>query len=294
MKMEFEMDTYKSEIKPTWCPGCGDFAVLRALQTAIHALQLEPWNILIVSGIGCSSNLPHFLSTYGFHAIHGRALPVAEGAKLANPDLNVIVTGGDGDGYGIGVGHFIHAMRRNFDITYVVMNNQIYGLTTGQASPTSEKGMKTKSTPIEGVIENPIDPISLALASGATYIARTFSGDVKTMSELVKGGIEHKGFALIDCLSPCVTYNKVNTYDFFRERVYDLAKEGHDPSDMKAAFAKAMEWPAVQRQRIPLGLFYRNKDLPTYEDLEIGLRKGPPVRQPLGVENADELMAEFL
>src|SRR5256885_4960121 len=243
----------------------------------------------------CSSDLlPHFLSTYGFHAIHGRALPVAEGAKLANPELNVIVTGGDGDGYGIGVGHFIHAMRRNFDITYVVMNNQIYGLTTGQASPTSEKGMKTKSTPIEGVIENPIDPISLALASGATYIARTFSGDVKTMAELVKGGIEHKGFALIDCLSPCVTYNKVNTYDFFRERVYDLAKEGHDPTDMKAAFAKAMEWPAVQRERIPLGLFYRNKDLPTYEDLEISLRKGPPVRQPLGVEDSDELMSESL
>src|SRR5437899_1204260 len=197
------MDAYKSEIKPTWCPGCGDFAVLRALQMSIHALQLEPWNILIVSGIGCSSNLPHFLSTYGFHAIHGRALPVAEGAKLANPDLQVIVTGGDGDGYGMGVERFIHAMRRNFDITYLVMNNQIYGLTTGQASPTSEKGMKTKSTPIEGVIENPIDPISLALASGATYVARTFSGDVKTMAELVKGGIEHKGFALIDCLSPC-------------------------------------------------------------------------------------------
>jgi len=294
VKLEFEMNTYKSEIKPTWCPGCGDFAVLRSLQTAIHALQLAPWNIVIVSGIGCSSNLPHFLSTYGFHAIHGRALPVAEGAKLANPDLNVIVTGGDGDGYGIGVGHFIHAMRRNFDITYIVMNNQIYGLTTGQASPTSEKGMKTKSTPIEGVIENPLDPISLAIASGATYVARTFSGDVKMMSELVKGGIEHKGFALIDCLSPCVTYNKVNTYDFFRERVYDLAKEGHNPADMKAAFAKAIEWPAVQQDRIPLGLFYRNPEMPTYEDLEIALRKGAPVKQPLGVDDPDELMSGFL
>src|SRR5207245_767089 len=162
VKLEFEMDTYKSETKPTWCPGCGDFAVLRSLQMAIHALQLEPWNLVIVSGIGCSSNLPHFLSTYGFHAIHGRALPVAGGVKLANPDLQVIVTGGDVYGYGIGVRHFIHAMRRNFDITYLVMNNQIYGLTTGQASPTSEKGMKTKSTPIEGVIENPVDPISLA------------------------------------------------------------------------------------------------------------------------------------
>jgi 2-oxoglutarate ferredoxin oxidoreductase subunit beta len=294
MKTEFEMDTYKSEVKPTWCPGCGDFAVLRALQTAIHTLQLEPWNVAIVSGIGCSSNLPHFLATYGFHAIHGRALPVAEGIKLANPDLHVIIAGGDGDGYGIGVGHFIHAMRRNFDITYLVMNNQIYGLTTGQASPTSEKGMKTKSTPVEGVIENPIDPISLALASGATYIARGFSGDVKTMTELVKGGIEHKGFALIDCLSPCVTYNKINTYDFFRGRVYDLAKEGHDPTDMKAAFAKAIEWPMVQDGRIPLGLFYRNPSMPTYEDLEIALRKGPPVKQALGVENPDELLAEFL
>jgi 2-oxoglutarate ferredoxin oxidoreductase subunit beta len=294
MKTEFEMDTYKSEIKPTWCPGCGDFAVLRALQSAIHTLQLEPWNVAIVSGIGCSSNLPHFLATYGFHAIHGRALPVAEGIKLANPDLHVIITGGDGDGYGIGVGHFIHAMRRNFDITYLVMNNQIYGLTTGQASPTSEKGMKTKSTPIEGVIENPIDPISLALSSGATYVARGFSGDVKTMTELVRGGIEHKGFALIDCLSPCVTYNKINTYDFFRERVYDLAKEGHDSSDIKAAFAKAIEWPMVQNKRIPLGLFYRNPTMPTYEDLEIALRKGPPVKQSLGIENPDELLAEFL
>lgn len=294
MKTEFEMDTYKSEVKPTWCPGCGDFAVLRALQSAIHTLQLEPWNVVIVSGIGCSSNLPHFLATYGFHAIHGRALPVAEGIKLANPDLHVIITGGDGDGYGIGLGHFIHAMRRNFDMTYLVMNNQIYGLTTGQASPTSEKGMKTKSTPIEGVIENPIDPIALALASGATYIARSFSGDVKTMTELVKGGIEHKGFALIDCLSPCVTYNKINTYDFFRERVYDLAKEGHDPTDMKAAFAKAMEWPMVQKGRIPLGLFYRNPEVPTYEDLEVALRKGPPVKQSLGVEDPDGLLAEFL
>ncbi|MGQ0797156.1 MAG: thiamine pyrophosphate-dependent enzyme, partial [Methanobacteriota archaeon] len=171
MKSAFELQTYKSEIKPTWCPGCGDFAVLNALQKAIHALQLEPWNVVIVSGIGCSSNLPHFLSTYGFHSIHGRSIPVATGIKLANPDLHVLVTGGDGDGYGIGLGHTMHAMRRNLDITYLVMNNQVYGLTTGQASPTAEKGMKTKSTPNVGVIENPIDPISLAIASGATVVA---------------------------------------------------------------------------------------------------------------------------
>jgi len=294
MKLEFELQTYKSEVKPTWCPGCGDYAVLNALQRAIHALQLEPWNVLIVSGIGCSSNLPHFLSTYGFHAIHGRAVAVAEGAKLANPELHVIVTGGDGDGYGIGLGHFIHAMRRNIDLTYIVMNNQIYGLTTGQASPTSEMGMKTKSTPLAGVIENPIDPIALALSAGATYVARAFSGDVKQMAELVQKGIEHRGFSLIDCLSPCVTYNKVNTYDFFRQRVYDLNKEGHDPTDLHAAFDKALEWPVMQRDRIPLGLFYRNDNVPTYEDLEPALKKGPPVRQPLGVEDPDELLAEFL
>src|SRR3990170_3386489 len=294
MKMEFEMDTYKSEIKPTWCPGCGDFAVLRALQTAIHALQLEPWNVVIVSGIGCSSNLPHFLSTYGFHAIHGRAVAVAEGTKLANPDLHVIVTGGDGDGYGIGVGHFIHAMRRNFDITYIVMNNQIYGLTTGQASPTSEKGMKTKSTPIEGVIENPIDPIALAITAGATYVARGFSGDAKGLGDLVQRGIAHKGFSLVDCLSPCVTYNKVNTYDFFRERVYDLKEEGHDPSNLSAALAKAVEWPLKQRDRVPLGVFYETDDVPTYEELEPGYRKGPLLKQRLGVEDPEAVMREFL
>ncbi len=294
MKVAFELQTYKSEIKPTWCPGCGDYAVLNALQKAIHALQLEPWNVLIVSGIGCSSNLPHFLSTFGFHSIHGRAIPVASGAKLANPDLHVIITGGDGDGYGIGLGHTLHAMRRNLDITYIVMNNQIYGLTTGQASPTSEKGMKTKSTPVAGVIENPIDPISLALSAGATYVARTFSGDVKQMAELVQKGIEHKGFSLIDALSPCVTYNKVNTYDFFRQRVYDLQKEGHDPGDMKAAFAKAVEWPFVQHERIPIGLFYEATNVPTYEELEPALQKGPLVKQPLGIEDPDELMKEFL
>ncbi len=294
MKLEFPLETYKSEVKPTWCPGCGDYAVLNALQHALTDLQLEPWNVLIVSGIGCSSNLPHFLSTYGFHAIHGRAVAVAEGAKLANPDLHVIVTGGDGDGYGIGVGHFIHAMRRNLDLTYIVMNNEIYGLTTGQASPTSEMGMKTKSTPLVGVIENPIDPIALALSTGATYVARAFSGDVKQMSELVAQGIEHHGFSLIDAMSPCVTYNKINTYDFFRQRVYDLNKEGHDPSDLKAAFLKALEWPVMQRDRIPLGLFYRNDKLPTYEDLEPAYKKGNPVRQRLGVEDGDEILREFL
>ncbi len=293
--MAVELQQYKSEVKPDWCPGCGDFAVLSALTKALQALALPPWQVLVVSGIGCSSNLPGFLSTYGFHGIHGRALPVATGARLANTDLTVIAAGGDGDGYGIGAGHFIHAVRRNLDITYVVMNNEIYGLTTGQASPTSEKDHKTKSTP-QGVIENPINPLALAIASGATFVARGFSGDTKTLQDILVRGIKHKGFSLIDVMSPCVTYNKVNTYDWFRPRVYVAEKEGHDPKDIHAAMAKAMEWPNLdgKRDRVPTGVIFETDAYPTYEDLEPALRKfGPPVKQPLGISNPEELLKEF-
>src|ERR1700691_1136901 len=177
----------KSDTKPTWCPGCGDYSVVAAIEMAVKRLKIPSNNVVIVSGIGCSSNLPHFLSSYGFHGLHGRSLPVAEGIRWANHGLTVIETGGDGDGFGIGAGHFIHTMRRNVDMTYVTMDNQVYGLTTGQASPTSMMGQKTKSTPM-GVIENPLDPIALALASGATYVARAFSGDVKQMADLIAGG----------------------------------------------------------------------------------------------------------
>jgi 2-oxoglutarate ferredoxin oxidoreductase subunit beta len=206
----------------------------------------------------------------------------------------VIAAGGDGDGYGIGAGHFLHAMRRNLDLTYIVMDNQIYGLTTGQASPTSEREMKTKSTP-EGVIENPVNPITLALAAGATYVARGFSGDAKGLADLFARGIRHKGFSLIDVLSPCVTYNHDNTYEWFRQRVYPLEKEGHDPSDLHAALRRATEWPNLDRarDRIPLGVFFERSDLPTYEDLEPALRRGPLVKQPLGLENPEELLEEF-
>ena len=292
--MAVELQTYKSETKPDWCPGCGDFAVLNALTKALPALNIPPWQVLVVSGIGCSSNLPGFLSTYGFHGIHGRAIPVASGAKLANPELTVIAAGGDGDGYGIGAGHFIHAMRRNLDITYIVMNNEIYGLTTGQASPTSEKDHKTKSTP-EGVIENPLNPLALAIASGATFVARGFSGDVKTLTDIMIRGIRHKGFSLVDVMSPCVTYNKVNTYDWFKQRVYVVDKEGHNPRDIHAAMARAMEWPNLdqKRDRVPTGVIFE-ADYPTYEDLEPALQKfGPPAKQKLGIENPEEILREF-
>ena len=278
----------KTDTKPTWCPGCGDFGVVAAVEMAVKRLQIPSQNVVIVSGIGCSSNLPHFLSSYGFHGIHGRVLPVAEGIRWANHGLTVIGTGGDGDGFGIGAGHFVHAMRRNVDLTYVTMDNQIYGLTTGQASPTSRMGHKTKSTP-EGVIENPIDPVALALASGATYVARGFSGDVKHLADLVANGLRHRGFAFVDVFSPCVTYNKINTFDFFRQRVYKLESAGHDPSDLVAAWQRALEWG----EKIPIGLFYAT-ERPTYEDLEEVLAAGPLALQPAGLHGKEKLLDEFV
>ncbi|TMA06887.1 MAG: 2-oxoacid:ferredoxin oxidoreductase subunit beta, partial [Deltaproteobacteria bacterium] len=206
---------FKGKVDPDWCPGCGDFGVLAALKQALVELELQPHEVMTISGIGCSSNLPGYINAYGMHTLHGRALAVATGAQLANHELKIIATGGDGDGYGIGGNHFIHTMRRNVDLTYLVMDNQIYGLTTGQVSPTSIKGMKTKSTPY-GSVENPINPIPLAIAGGATYVARGFTGQQKHLVELIKGGIQHRGFSLIDVFSPCVTYNYDNSHEFFK------------------------------------------------------------------------------
>src|ERR1700719_5391603 len=227
---QLTMADMKGKVDPDWCPGCGDFGVLAALQKALVELQIPNHNVIAISGIGCSSNLPGYINTYGMHTLHGRALAVATGAQLANHKLKVIVTGGDGDGYGIGGNHFLHTMRRNVDLTYIVMDNQIYGLTTGQVSPTSIKGMKTKSTPY-GSVENPINPIPMAIVGGATYVARAFSGKQKHMVEMIKGAIQHKGFALVDVFSPCVTYNKDNTYQWFKQRTQKLEDQAHDPTD---------------------------------------------------------------
>jgi len=288
--VELPLETYQSIVEPDWCPGCGDFGVLRALEIAAQKLRLATKDIFLVSGIGCSSNLPGFFHAYGVHSLHGRAVALASGAKLANHKLHVVITGGDGDGYGIGVGHFIHAMRRNLDLTYIVMDNQIYGLTTGQASPTTSKGHKTKSTP-RGNVEMPINPIALALVSGATYVARGFSGEAKHLADLIAGGIAHPGFALVDVFSPCVTYNKVNTYPWFKQRVYKLEDEkNYDPTDLAAAIEKSFEWDP----KIPLGVFYKGEEL-TYEDSEPALKEGPLVRHPLGLDKGsfEDLMEEF-
>jgi 2-oxoglutarate ferredoxin oxidoreductase subunit beta len=250
-----EAKQYKAEVPPDWCPGCGDYGVLTVLQRAVAELGILNSDLMMVSGIGCSSNLPGFFKSYGMHSLHGRSLPVATGAKMANHEMTVIACGGDGDGYGIGQGHFIHSMRRNVNITYIVMDNEIYGLTTGQTSPTSETGMKTKSTPF-GNPEGQLNPIALALAAGCGFVARGFSGDINHLKSLYTQAIQYPGFALIDVFSPCVTFNKQNTFGWFKERVYKLEDGGHNSSDWSAAMERSKEWGA----KIPIGLFYKNPD----------------------------------
>jgi 2-oxoglutarate/2-oxoacid ferredoxin oxidoreductase subunit beta len=286
-------DSYKGKVHPDWCPGCGDFSVLSALQTALFELGLKPHEVVVISGIGCSSNLPGFINTYGMHTLHGRSLAVGTGVKLGNHDLKVICVGGDGDGYGIGGNHFLHTMRRNVDLTYIVMDNQIYGLTTGQTSPTSAKGMQTKSTP-HGSVENPINPIPLSIVAGATFVARGFSGKQKHLVETLKAAIRHKGFSLVDVLSPCVTYNKDNTYQWFNPRVKILEEQGHDPTDFHKALDQAYRWG----EEIPIGLFWQRTDLASLEDLEPVLHdgQGPLAFRRLGVTEAQavELIKELM
>ena len=283
---------FKPETPPDWCPGCGDFGVLTGLFQACAALQIQPHNLLVVSGIGCSSNLPGFIRSYGVHSLHGRALPFATGSKLANQAMTVVVTGGDGDGYGIGLNHFVQAMRRNIDVTYIVMNNEIYGLTTGQASPTTETGMKTKTTP-HGNLEGMLNPMALALAAGCGFIARGFSGQPKQLVELYKAGINYPGFALIDVFSPCVTFNKHNTYPWFRERVYKLEDEDHDTGNFHAAMDKALEYG----DRIPIGLLYRCPDpQPPLDALDPALTGEPLVQQSYTIDGDTRkgLIREFM
>ena len=269
------MADLKGKVDPDWCPGCGDFGVLAAVQKALVELQIPNHEVVTISGIGCSSNLPGFINTYGMHTLHGRSLAVATGVKMANHDMTVLVTGGDGDGFGIGGNHFVHTMRRNIDLPYIVMDNQIYGLTTGQTSPTSRKGMKTKSMPF-GNVEAPINPMSLALSAGATFIARGFSGEQKHLTELIKQGIQHKGFSFLDVFSPCVTYNKDNTFQWFRPRVKKLEDDPeYDSSNWMAAMEKSLLWG----EEIPIGKFFERTDVPMLHESEPVLNKEPLVKQ---------------
>jgi 2-oxoglutarate ferredoxin oxidoreductase subunit beta len=270
-----KMADFKGRVEPDWCPGCGDYGVLAAVQKALVELQIPQHEVATISGIGCSSNFPGFIETYGMHTLHGRSIPVATGVKMVNHALTVLVTGGDGDGFGIGCGHFVHAMRRNVDLTYIVMDNQIYGLTTGQTSPTSRLGMKTKSAPF-GNVERPVNPVALALAAGATYVARGFSADQKHLTELIKDAIAHQGFSFIDIFSPCITYNHDNTIPWFRPRVKKLEDNpAYDPTDWTAAMEQSQLWG----DEIPIGKFFERTDVPTLHSLEPVLNSGPLVHQ---------------
>jgi 2-oxoglutarate/2-oxoacid ferredoxin oxidoreductase subunit beta len=256
---EHTLDDYKSGTKPTWCPGCGDFGVLNALYNSLRAKGYEPQDVVIVSGIGCSSRLPFFSSTYGFHTVHGRTMPIATGIKVANPNLKVLAMGGDGDAFAIGGGHFIHAARRNLDICYVIMDNATYGLTKGQTSPTSMVGFVTKTTP-KGTPDRPVNPLQLALASGATFVARAFSGKPKELADMIVQGIDHRGFAVIDTYSPCPTFNKVNTFKYYRDEAQELPKD-HDPADLDQAWARA-----ASTDPLYLGTLYRSEGESSFEE----------------------------
>jgi 2-oxoglutarate ferredoxin oxidoreductase subunit beta len=269
-----------------WCPGCGDFAILKAVKKALADSGLEPHQVLFVSGIGQAAKTPHYFNCNLFDGLHGRSLPVATGARLANPNLPVIVESGDGCNYGEGGNHFLAAIRRNIGITVLVHNNQVYGLTKGQASPTSEKGFVTKAQPA-GVFAEPFNAIAVAVAMRAGFVARSFAKMTDHLAEIIQKAIAHRGFALVDILQPCPSFNKVNTWEWYDQRCYVLPEE-HDPTDWQAAMKVAYEWG----ERIPLGIIYRN-DRTAFEDNFAPLREGSLVGRDLDKGKLAEIMKAF-
>ncbi|MCM3161314.1 2-oxoacid:ferredoxin oxidoreductase subunit beta [Metabacillus litoralis] len=282
---------FRNNVKPNWCPGCGDFSVQAAIQRAAANVGLTPEELAVVSGIGCSGRISGYINSYGFHGIHGRSLPIAQGVKMANKDLTVIASGGDGDGFAIGMGHTIHAIRRNIDITYIVMDNQIYGLTKGQTSPRSDAGFVTKSTP-QGSIESALSVMEMALTAGATFVAQSFSTDLKDLTALIEAGINHKGFSLINVFSPCVTYNKVNTYDWFKENLTKLSNvEGYDPHNKEVAMQTLMK-----HNGLVTGLIYQNTEQKSYQESINGYSETPLSQADLTIdeEEFNKMLAEFM
>ena len=255
-----ELGTYAQQ---TWCPGCGNFGILTSIKKALTDLEeggLDLHNVAIVSGIGCHAKITDYINVNSFYSIHGRVPPPMTGIKLANPDLTVIGFAGDGDAYGEGVEHLIFAAKRNLDLTFIVHDNRVYGLTTGQFTPTSPPGFRGRSTP-QGSPESPLNPIELLLSAGATFVARGYAKNTKHLQGLIKAAVNHKGFSFIDVLQPCFSF--FNTYDFYNERVYEFSADDHDVSDRKAAFAKAAEWGYGEAEKIPIGIFYQ-VEKPTY------------------------------
>lgn len=286
--MAATLKDYRGDVS-TWCPGCGHFSVMAGIQKAAINLGLEPHQLAVISGIGCSGKVSEYMRSYGFHTLHGRSLPVAQAVKLANNDLKVVAAGGDGDGYGIGAGHFTHAARRNVDLTYVVMDNRIYGLTKGQTSPTSAQGFKSNTSP-EGSGEREVKPLELALGAGASFVAQAFSGDIKGLTDMIQQAMEHPGFSLVNIFSPCVTFNKVNTYEFFKEHLIDVNEiEGYDPSNKAVAYSKVIEHDGMLQ-----GIIYK-QERPAYHTYLDGYPETPIVFNEVQTEKTilDELWAEF-
>ena len=285
---DLNVKQYETCNSPTWCPGCGNNPILIAVRKALVNLGIEPHEVAFTFDIGCNSNGANFLNGYICHALHGRSLPPAEAIRLANHNLKAIISfAGDGGGFGIGIGHFIHACRRNIDILYLTHDNQIYGLTTGQTSPTSSKGVKTKSTPF-GNPEEPVNPPALALSSRATWVARGFAGEINHLTSLIEKGIKHPGFAHLDVFQPCVTFNKLNTFDWFRKRVYKLEETDYKPNDKKKAWSKAWELD----EKLPLGVLYEEKK-ETYKDQLPQLANEALVEKKLGSVDLTKAMEEY-
>ena len=300
--MALKLTDYKTEVHNDWCAGCGDFGILSAIQMALADMQISKHAAAIFSGIGCSGKTPHFINTYGVHTLHGRVLPFAQGAKLSNPNLEIIAVGGDGDGLGIGAGHFVSAGRRNVDLLYIIFDNGVYGLTKGQASPTLKLGLKTKSLPQPNA-NNSVNPISLALIAGFTFIARGYSYEVRHLKDLIKKAIQHKGLAFLDVLQPCPTYNDINTKEWFQgmdninpesgrqiPRTYKLEETGYDgvvrsDDEINNKMAKVVEKSNEWGDKIPIGIFYQNEHIPTFEDRITNrinnYRQSPPAMQTI-------------
>lgn len=278
----------KTDEPNTWCPGCGNFGVLRALQGAIVDLGIPREQFMLVTGIGCHGKIYNYVTVNGFHGIHGRVLPVMTGIKLANHALTVVGHAGDGDQYDEGLGHFPHAARRNIDVKLFTHNNKVYGLTTGQTSPTSTEGYVSKTTP-RGAFPKRIEPLKLALASHASFVARGWVGDVDHLKDLMKAAIQHKGFALVDILQVCFTFNRVQTYQYYRDRVYKLDETEYDASDYYAAIQRADEWD----DKIPIGLFYQEKR-PVYRSSLPQIEEMPLIQHPVETKKFTELLQELM
>lgn len=280
-----ELEDYKGQT-PAWCPGCGNFAILKSFKEAIVELGIEPHQFTIVSGIGQAGKFPHYLKCNTFNGLHGRTLPVATGIRLSNHNMLVAAVAGDGDCYGEGGNHLIHSMRRNINVKLFVHDNQIYGLTKGQASPTSMEGMTTKNQPF-GVFSEQLNPMALAVALDCSFAARGYAGDITHLKALMKEAISHKGFSLVDILQPCITFNKTNTYDWYRQRVYHIEPE-YNPEDKIEAFKKALEWG----DRIPIGIIYKNHR-PIFEERISVIKDNPLVKQAFDLSKATNILQEF-